>query len=335
MSIKLMSKIWEKDLNHSEQSILIAMADFASDDGSNCYPSVGLLAWKSGYSDRQTTAILKSLVSKKYLTIVKAATNRASTHYKINVENMADKPPYEPKSGNSCGEISSPQCDSRDEEISPQNDGFDSRGEISSPLGVKFTASRGEEISPDPLYNHYTNINIVVDKPQQPTSSLDEKVFVPTPEPVGNSDQQNNLVDDDCKKRSGKRPKRDKSADNTEAEQPEHRQMWEAVFYITHLHKEFKLSTKEMDMAIGKAAKKLRELGYGLDDLRNWYRNIWSKEFPGLQDGKVQRATIGQIVGGVGRVRNCSVPDFLNGPTSPSARSVGVSVYKALPELER
>lgn len=172
---------------------------------------------------------------------------------------------------------------------------------------------------------------IVADEPQQPISSLDAQQL----EPVGNSEQQ---PDAECNKRSGKRGKRSKADSDVaqDAEQPDHRHMWEALFYITHLHKDFKLSTKEMDMAIGKAAKKLKDLGYNIDDLRNWYRNIWSKEFPGLQNGQVQRATIGQICGGIGRIRNCTVPDSLSGPSTPTApAAVGASVYKASPELER
>jgi len=320
MSIKLMSQIWEKDLNHSQQSILLAMADFADDNGDHCYPSVARLAWKSGYSYRQTAEILKGLVKDGFIKVVKPATNRTQAEYKICAFSMKDKPPFDPKTAKFGVE-----------EISTQEDENKSRVEEISTPNAPDLHPRVEEISTDPLDNHYLNISIVADEPQQPISSLDAQQL----EPVGNSEQQ---PDAECNKRSGKRGKRSKPDSDVaqDAEQPDHRQMWEAIFYITHLHKEFKLSTKEMDMAIGKAAKKLRDLGYNIDDLRNWYRNIWSKEFPGLQNGQVQRATIGQICGGVGRIRNCTAPESLSGPSTPTApAAVGASVYKASPELER
>ena len=48
MSIKIMSQVWELDINHSEMIVLLAMADHADDDGQNCYPSNAYLAWKPG-----------------------------------------------------------------------------------------------------------------------------------------------------------------------------------------------------------------------------------------------------------------------------------------------
>ena len=39
MSVKIMSQVWELDIDHSEMIVLLAMADHADDDGQNCYPS--------------------------------------------------------------------------------------------------------------------------------------------------------------------------------------------------------------------------------------------------------------------------------------------------------
>lgn len=70
MSIKLMAQVWELDLCHAEQSVLLAMADIAHDDGTHCYPSVALIAWKTGYSDRQVQRIIHSLADRKILNAV-------------------------------------------------------------------------------------------------------------------------------------------------------------------------------------------------------------------------------------------------------------------------
>ena len=35
MSVKIMSQVWELDIDHSEMIVLLAMADHADDDGQN------------------------------------------------------------------------------------------------------------------------------------------------------------------------------------------------------------------------------------------------------------------------------------------------------------
>jgi DNA-directed RNA polymerase specialized sigma54-like protein len=64
MSVKIMSQVWELDLPHNAQSIFLALADHADDDG-YCYPSVGRLAWKTGYGVRQVQRTLKDLRDQK------------------------------------------------------------------------------------------------------------------------------------------------------------------------------------------------------------------------------------------------------------------------------
>ena len=65
MSIKIMSQVWELDLPHNVQSIFLALADHADDDG-YCYPSVGRLAWRTGYGVRQVQRTLKELRDRFY-----------------------------------------------------------------------------------------------------------------------------------------------------------------------------------------------------------------------------------------------------------------------------
>lgn len=65
-----MAQVWELNLCHAEQSVLLAMADIAHDDGTHCYPSVALVAWKTGYSARQVQRIIHSLADRKILIAV-------------------------------------------------------------------------------------------------------------------------------------------------------------------------------------------------------------------------------------------------------------------------
>ena len=98
MSVRIMTQVWELDLPHNTQSILLALADHADDDGF-CYPSVGRLAWKTGYGVRQVQRTLKelrdqglaiatgSLAGGRYNTVV----------YKIDPGAGRRKPAFEPK----------------------------------------------------------------------------------------------------------------------------------------------------------------------------------------------------------------------------------------------
>lgn len=61
MSIALMSRVWTLNLPHDQQSILMALADHAHDDGSKCFPGVDYLAWKTGYGRRSVQRILRSI----------------------------------------------------------------------------------------------------------------------------------------------------------------------------------------------------------------------------------------------------------------------------------
>ena len=61
MSGKMVGAVWELDLPHAEAWVLMALADHAHHDGSNMFASQKLLAWKTGYSERQIRRILESL----------------------------------------------------------------------------------------------------------------------------------------------------------------------------------------------------------------------------------------------------------------------------------
>lgn len=94
MSFKLLSQVWGKELGRAEQTILLAMADYADDDGRNCYPSYERLAWKTGYSSRQVGRIIKDLLAQGVLVITKPATQHRPPVYWIRLDAAKDKPPY-------------------------------------------------------------------------------------------------------------------------------------------------------------------------------------------------------------------------------------------------
>lgn len=70
MSAKVMGLVFEADLPRAEKFILLALADHAKEDGSDVYPSVARIQWKTGYSERQIRSLIDSLERMGILQIV-------------------------------------------------------------------------------------------------------------------------------------------------------------------------------------------------------------------------------------------------------------------------
>lgn len=141
MSIKLMAQVWEKEFSHSEQAVLLAMADYADDNGSNCYPSYDRLAWKTGYSARQVQRIIKGLVTQGVLLIVKPATQHQSTRYSIRLALAKDKTAFR---------VDIPDTQGRQDVHSESLQGR----QMEHP-GWTNETSRVDTVSTDPPYNHH------------------------------------------------------------------------------------------------------------------------------------------------------------------------------------
>lgn len=86
-----MGQVWDLDLPTNEQLILLAMADHADHEGENIWPSVGLIAWKTGYSERTIQRVIKSLLGKDVLQIQKRRPGK-TTIYCTAFENANLKP---------------------------------------------------------------------------------------------------------------------------------------------------------------------------------------------------------------------------------------------------
>jgi len=85
MSIKLMSQVWELQLDHPQQSILLCLCDFANDEGGNVRPSVARIAWKTGYGIRQVQNILSGLRKDNVVVLVQEATRHSPREYRIDL----------------------------------------------------------------------------------------------------------------------------------------------------------------------------------------------------------------------------------------------------------
>lgn len=134
----------------------------------------------------------------------------------------------------------------------------------------------------------------------------------------------------DGKKQKLDKPKKVSKPAPGDAETPEHQEWFGALFWLVYGHKVYDLVNKEEKTSVGKTSKEIRGLGYSLDDLRNWYANIWCKEFPGLQKGgKIQRPTLKQIKTGIGKVKPTT---HTNGFDAPVVQA-SVPTYKRIEQL--
>lgn len=153
MSFELMRQVWRLELKGTEQHVLMAMADYANDEGGHCYPSVARLAWKTGCSESTIVRTIDRLVAKNVVIVVRPATNKAPPHYQICLENGEVKAPYCSDSDDSRDSILTPQEDSRDVKMLPQ----ESQGYQNDTSGGVKMKPGGSILTPKPISNQSTN----------------------------------------------------------------------------------------------------------------------------------------------------------------------------------
>jgi len=133
MSVKVMGQVWDADLPRPEKYVLLAYADHAAHDGTNIYPSVPRVAWKTGYTERSIRKITGDLVEMGIL-VPDGKRKSGVNKYRLDVSALPSRPEY----GTAPSEESTPEV-SAPEDSSPQ-----------AGSGVKKTASTPEKSSPKP-----------------------------------------------------------------------------------------------------------------------------------------------------------------------------------------
>jgi len=142
MSAKLMGIVWELDVPHNYQLVLLALADHASDDGSSVYPGIKYLAWKTGYSERQVQRVLDKLEQMNLISAVafRQGGGHNKTQWQLHLKNGVQKLPYISPKGR---QYVTPASGKRGDKTSPlSSDNMspreDDRGDISDTTGVTF-----------------------------------------------------------------------------------------------------------------------------------------------------------------------------------------------------
>lgn len=93
MGIKLLSQVWEKDIRGPARDVLMVYCDHANDDGRVAWPTIETVAWKAGYSVRQTQRVIKKLRTAGMLRQVKTHNGRQEgVRYYVDLSGIPDKP---------------------------------------------------------------------------------------------------------------------------------------------------------------------------------------------------------------------------------------------------
>lgn len=147
MSVKVMDKVWDSDLPNNEKFVLLCYADLGNHEGTSIFPSIGYVAWLTGYGERQIQYITKSLVKRGILLQVGwsgLGTWKGTKVYKIEISALPTREPYIPKEKDNLftslinrGAISAPPT---------------GRGAISAKRGA-ISAKRGAENNTLPVSN--------------------------------------------------------------------------------------------------------------------------------------------------------------------------------------
>lgn len=135
MSILLMSKVFATSLQPSKKIVLLALADFANDEGKNIFPSVATIAKKSSLSHRTVQTIIGGFLNNGVLRVAKNPFGGApgtTRHLEISLAALDQLTKLSP------GEDSAPVPET----------GADDSGE-----GVKFDEETGDKPAPNPLDN--------------------------------------------------------------------------------------------------------------------------------------------------------------------------------------
>lgn len=139
-----MTKVWDRSAaKGSSLLVLLAIADFASDDGGSAFPSIPTLARKVRMSDRQVQRIVAGLVQLGELAVVPGPSPTSSNSYQVVIGSLG-LAKFAAAANLSPGDNLSPLPG---DEMSPPGDVHD------TPLVTPASPPGDIAVSPDPSVN--------------------------------------------------------------------------------------------------------------------------------------------------------------------------------------
>lgn len=280
MSIFVMAKVWQYDLPHPEQAVLLSMADHANDDGERIFPSMERIAWKTGYSKRQVQRVVQSLKESGVLVVVAPARWNRPTEYRIDFDKATPKPPY-------------PGDETRGDKMSRGDTQVTQRGD------TQMAQRDDAQVSPEPSSTTNTTIPSRYDKqgdlPLAGSSDDSEPVTVGE-----KKDRQGE------KRRSAPKTRPAKKEEESPAAKHTHGSFYSALKSVTDLDDSIRMNRGRLN----RAAKELRESGnYAPADVLEhfgpggWW---WTKDFRGVREHK--KPTPEWVLKHIGEAKDASIP---------------------------
>lgn len=101
MSIKLMVRVWEMKMSHTEKLVLLSLADQANDQGNSCWPSITTIARRCSLTEQGVSNQLKKLKAGGLIVVTKRGPltfrgifgESSSNLYTLNLPPNAVAPP--------------------------------------------------------------------------------------------------------------------------------------------------------------------------------------------------------------------------------------------------
>jgi hypothetical protein len=147
LSAKATGLIWEAELPRPEKYVLLALGDHAKEDGSDVYPSLARVQWKTGYSETQVREIIRSLIEQRILVLVKKGGNGSTdtNRYRIDFKALRMLQDFREWAANRKGAKTVPiNNDAKGTETEPM------KGAVLAAEGCGFTQNKGTETEPEP-----------------------------------------------------------------------------------------------------------------------------------------------------------------------------------------
>jgi len=142
MSYRLQPLIWNTDMKPSQRFVMLALVDYADDNGQNIYPSIETLSRKTGYSERNVQRILKSLEDEGLILIV-GRSKYGTIRITLNLPAIQERKAVEDDTPT-------------DDNLSQINDKMSQINDKMSQINDKMSQSY-DKMSPDPLLNPLIN----------------------------------------------------------------------------------------------------------------------------------------------------------------------------------
>ncbi|MGA9768179.1 MAG: DnaA N-terminal domain-containing protein [Blastocatellia bacterium] len=139
MSVKWTGKVWDLDLPHGEAWVLMAMVDHADHQGKNIFPGVGLLAWKTGYSDKQVMRLIDKLIEKAII-VEDGKMPDGQVRYKADFSKAIRKPEYQGRKKLAQQRVDKMSTLEGRQNVHPESLKMSTHGQTFCPVGVDISS---------------------------------------------------------------------------------------------------------------------------------------------------------------------------------------------------